>query len=73
MGERLDGDAHGAQRPYVDPLARTPGVGSDGFMDMSLLVQANDNPWRGDWLLQRVNSSGRGNRTFGAYRFGAHI
>ena len=28
MGERLDGDAHGAQRPYVDPLARTPGVGA---------------------------------------------
>jgi hypothetical protein len=31
-GERLDGDPHGAQRPYVDPLARTPGVDSDGFM-----------------------------------------
>jgi len=54
-GERLDGDPHGAQRPYVDPLARTPGVGSDGFMNMSPLVQANDDPRRGDWLLRRVN------------------
>jgi hypothetical protein len=54
-GERLDGDPHGAQRPYVDPLARTLGVGSDGFMNMSPLVQANDNPWHGDWLLRRAN------------------
>jgi hypothetical protein len=48
VGERLDGDPHGTLRPYVDPLARTPGDGSDRFMNMSLLVQANDNPWRGD-------------------------
>jgi hypothetical protein len=60
VGERLDGEPHGAQHPYVDLLARTLGFGSDGFMNMSLLVQANDNPWRGDWLLRRVNiQSGR--------------
>jgi hypothetical protein len=33
-GERLDGDGHGAQRPYLDPHARTSGAGSDGFMNM---------------------------------------
>jgi hypothetical protein len=40
---------------HVNPLARTPGVGSDGFMNVSPLVQADDNPWYGHWLLRRAN------------------
>jgi hypothetical protein len=39
--ERLDGEPHGAQRPYADPLARTLGVGSDAFMSMSPLTNSH--------------------------------
>jgi hypothetical protein len=66
--QRPTNDAHGAQRPYVDPHTRTPGVGSDGFMNMSPLVQADDNPWHGHWLLRRPNIW-RDNQASGACRF----
>ena len=32
----------------VRTSTRSPGVGSEGFRNMSPLVQANDNPWLGD-------------------------
>jgi hypothetical protein len=32
----------------VHTSTRSPGVGSDGFMKMSPLVQADDDPWCGD-------------------------
>jgi len=47
--------ALGVERPCVDPLDRTSGVGSDGFMNMSPQAQADDNPWHGLWLLPRAN------------------
>lgn len=33
-----------------------PGVGRDGFMNMSPLVRAADSPWHGRWLLRKANS-----------------
>jgi hypothetical protein len=40
----LDGDAYGAQRPYVDPHARTSGADSDGLMNMSPVSKGGQQP-----------------------------
>jgi hypothetical protein len=56
-----------AQRPYVDPYARTSGAGSDGFMKMSPVSTSGRQPLAQDigWYGERT-SGDRDNRTFGA-------
>lgn len=71
-GRRLDGDAHDAQRPYVDPLAHTTAtsdVGGDGFMNMSPVSTSGRPPSAQDiYCYGERTSSDRDNRTFGTYR-----
>ena len=56
----------------VHTSIRSPGVGSDGFMNMSPVSTSERQPLaRGSCCYGERTPSGRGNRTFGAYRFRA--
>jgi hypothetical protein len=59
--------ALGVERPYVDPLDRTSGVSSDGFMNMSPASTSGRQPLAWTFAVtQSEHPAGRDNRTFDA-------